>query len=476
MSRALASTTVPWWSTARTPSSSAVRIASVRARSRASSRQALLLLVRGVVDDARQLAQLVVAPDLDAGLQVPGRELPRRLHRLLERPRQRAGESQREEAGREQRQRQRQGGPPEELPALVPDPLDPAREAGDADDPARGADGHGRVQEVGADGVAVPLDGGGAAGERLAAPRDGLPWLSRASSAGPESAESARTRPSGAMTVTRALTSRAASSTTGSSASGRRPAGERVLDDARHQARLRQQRGPGIRAGAGVQPRPGQRAAARPARCRPPRPPSSPSVRAARGSWSFLPRAVARRSGCRRPGQRVSRRAGTSKAVPSGGRQVRLSLVRRSRGAAARGSRRARGGRRPSSRPRCPQPTRDRRRTRGSFSARPRKDRAGFACRVAHRHHQVPGLARAADGDVPRHGRRDVDPDLGHRPDRERVDAGGRPRSGGLRRTSGPPSRWLTQPSAICERQELPVQRTRTRFRRSFGHRDSLLT
>ena len=51
---------------------------------------ALLLLVRRVVDDAHQLTQLVVAPHLDARREVPAGELVGGLHDLPERAPERA--------------------------------------------------------------------------------------------------------------------------------------------------------------------------------------------------------------------------------------------------------------------------------------------------------------------------------------------------------------------------------------------------
>ena len=63
---------------------------------------------------------------------------------------------------------------------------------------------------------------------------------------------------------------------------------------------------------------------------------------------------------------------------------------------------------------------------------RPGEDGARLACRVAYRDHQFPVLPQVGVH-VPRPGRRDVHTRLGHRPNRERVDALGWPGASGAR-------------------------------------------
>ncbi len=176
-----------------------------------------LQLVGGLVDDARQLAELVVAADPDAGGQVALGILPSGLHDLLERAAQRGREQDGEARRREEREGegQRRGAP--EVPALLLDRLD-ARGRREPTPTIRPPErtGTARVEELGSHGGAAAL--GARSTVRRARPCTSgrSAWFAMRSSAAPEAAESATTRPSGRITVTRAFTSRAAASTIGS--------------------------------------------------------------------------------------------------------------------------------------------------------------------------------------------------------------------------------------------------------------------
>ena len=177
---------------------------------------------------------------------------------------------------------------PAEVAHLLLDAGQGQGHADDADGSSRVAHRHRGVEQVvlhrGAlCRVAVPTP------EASASNTSGLePWFSTAARAGPESEESASTRPSGATTVTRARTSRAACVHQGVELVGGDAPSEGLLDHAGHEPRLGQEhvaharrglapRAPDPRRGAGSRGR---------KRSRPGPPP--PSASAARASGLVL--------------------------------------------------------------------------------------------------------------------------------------------------------------------------------------------
>ena len=116
---------------------------------------AVLQLVGRPVEDPGQLADLVGAAHRAAGRKVAGREAPRGVHHLTERPRQR----RREGGGKERDQREGQGEGDGHRPLQVVDLLlhaaERERDARDADDAGPMLDGHRGVEQVVAHGRAV---------------------------------------------------------------------------------------------------------------------------------------------------------------------------------------------------------------------------------------------------------------------------------------------------------------------------------
>ena len=163
----LARITVPRWSTARTPSSIAVRMASVRPRSRAIS------ATRSCSWSPDWLMMWASSPSsssrrtLMRADRLPVRELPGGVHDLAQRAGERRREEERQEPGGDEREAEGESGRP---PQIVPGRLDlgaVAREARHAHDGVAGPDRHRDVQELGPDGRAPALRPGHPARERL---------------------------------------------------------------------------------------------------------------------------------------------------------------------------------------------------------------------------------------------------------------------------------------------------------------------